>query len=429
MALEALKEIARKIMGSTAIDKKFVEEMVKDIQRALIRADVNVRQVKEISEAIKKRALSEEVPEYFDAREQILRIVYEELLKGVGEGLEIPLKKAKIMLVGLQGSGKTTTAVKLAKYFKDRGLKSAVVAGDTWRPAAYEQLKQLAEANSIAFYGEKGKSAIEVVKKALENSKEDVIIIDTAGRHALEKELIDEMIQIAKLANPDYKFLVLDAAIGQLASKQAKAFHEAIGINGIIITKFDGTAKGGGALSAAREIGIPIAFIGAGEKVEDFEKFDPASFISRLLGMGDLRSLIEKVEKIAEEEEIDAEAFLKGNFTLKDIYKQIEAMNKLGPIRKVLDMIPIFGLGVDDHTAEMTQEKMKRFKVIMDSMTEEELLNPKIIDSSRIRRIAIGSGTSQQEVRELLKYYETVKSFMKKMKKKKLPIKGLKLGI
>ncbi len=429
MALDALKDIARKIMGSTAIDKKFVEEMVRDIQRALIKADVNVRQVKEISEAIRKRALSEEVPEYFDAREQILRIVYEELLKGVGEGLEIPLKKSKIMLVGLQGSGKTTTAVKLAKYFKDRGLKAAVVAGDTWRPAAYEQLKQLAEANSIVFYGEKGKNALEVVKGALENSREDIIIIDTAGRHALEKELIDEMIAIAKLANPEYKFLVLDAAIGQLASKQAKAFHDAIGINGIIITKFDGTAKGGGALSAAREIGIPIAFIGTGEKVEDFEKFDPAGFISRLLGMGDLRSLIEKVEKIAEEEEIDAEAFLKGNFTLKDIYKQIEAMNKLGPLRKVLDMIPLFGLGVDDKTAEMTQEKMRKFKVIMDSMTEEELLNPKIIDSSRIRRIAIGSGTSQQEVRELLRYYETVKNFMKKMKKKKLPIKGLKLGI
>lgn len=429
MALEALRDLAKKIMGSTAIDKKFVEEMVRDIQRALIKADVNVKQVKEISEAIKKRALSEEVPEFFDAREQVLRIVYEELLKGIGEGLEIPLKKARIMLVGLQGSGKTTTAVKLAKFFKDRGLKSAVVAGDTWRPAAYEQLKQLAEANSIPFYGEKGKNAIEVIKKALESAKEDIIIIDTAGRHALEKELIEEMIAIAKLVNPEYKFLVLDAAIGQLASKQAKAFHDAIGINGIIITKFDGTAKGGGALSASREIGIPIAFIGVGEKVDDFEKFDPASFLSRLLGMGDLRTLMEKVERIAKEEEIDAEAFLKGSFTLKDIYKQIEAMNKLGPIRKVLEMIPGFGIGVDERTAELTQEKMRRFKVIMDSMTEEELLNPKIIDSSRIRRIAIGSGTSQQEVRELLKYYETVRAFMKKIKKKKLPIKGLKLGI
>jgi signal recognition particle subunit SRP54 len=429
MALEALKEVARKIIGSTTVDKKFVEEIVKDIQRALIKADVNIKQVKEISEAIRKRALSEEVPDYFDTREHVLKIVYEELLKGVGEGIDIPLKKARIMLVGLQGSGKTTTAVKLAKYFKDRGLKAAVIAGDTWRPAAFEQLKQLADAHSVAFYGYKGLKAVEVVKKALEVAKEDVVIIDTAGRHALEKELIDEMIEIARIANPDYKFLVIDAAIGQLASKQAKAFHDAIGINGIIITKFDGTAKGGGALSAAREIGIPIAFIGTGEKIEDFEKFDPASFVSRLLGMGDLKSLLEKVERVAKEEEIDAEAFLKGTFTLKDIYKQIEAMNKLGPLKKVLEMIPMLGLKIGDEVMEMTQEKMKKFKVIMDSMTEEELLNPKIIDSSRIRRIAIGSGTTPQDVRELLKYYETVRNVMKRMKKGKLPLKGLKFGL
>jgi signal recognition particle subunit SRP54 len=429
MALEALKEVARKIIGSTTVDKKFVEEIVKDIQRALIKADVNIKQVKEISETIRKRALSEEVPDYFDTREHVLKIVYEELLKGVGEGIDIPLKKARIMLVGLQGSGKTTTAVKLAKYFKDRGLKAAVIAGDTWRPAAFEQLKQLADANSVAFYGYKGLKAVEVVKKALEVAKEDVVVIDTAGRHALEKELIDEMIEIARIANPDYKFLVIDAAIGQLASKQAKAFHDAIGINGIIITKFDGTAKGGGALSAAREIGIPIAFIGTGEKIEDFEKFDPASFVSRLLGMGDLKSLLEKVERVAKEEEIDAEAFLKGTFTLKDIYKQIEAMNKLGPLKKVLEMIPMLGLKIGDEVMEMTQEKMKKFKVIMDSMTEEELLNPKIIDSSRIRRIAIGSGTTPQDVRELLKYYETVRNVMKRMKKGKLPLKGLKFGL
>ncbi|MCC6027907.1 MAG: signal recognition particle protein [Archaeoglobales archaeon] len=429
MALEALKEVARKIIGSTTVDKKFVEEIVKDIQRALIKADVNIKQVKEISETIRKRALSEEVPDYFDTREHVLKIVYEELLKGVGEGIDIPLKKARIMLVGLQGSGKTTTAVKLAKYFKDRGLKAAVIAGDTWRPAAFEQLKQLADAHSVAFYGYKGLKAVEVVKKALEVAKEDVVIIDTAGRHALEKELIDEMIEIARIANPDYKFLVIDAAIGQLASKQAKAFHDAIGINGIIITKFDGTAKGGGALSAAREIGIPIAFIGTGEKIEDFEKFDPASFVSRLLGMGDLKSLLEKVERVAKEEEIDAEAFLKGTFTLKDIYKQIEAMNKLGPLKKVLEMIPMLGLKIGDEVMEMTQEKMKKFKVIMDSMTEEELLNPKIIDSSRIRRIAIGSGTTPQDVRELLKYYETVRNVMKRMKKGKLPLKGLKFGL
>ncbi|MDI9646639.1 MAG: signal recognition particle protein Srp54 [Archaeoglobales archaeon] len=431
MALEALRDIAKKILGSTTVDKKLVEEVVKDIQRALIKADVNVRHVKEISEAIKKRATSEEVLPTLNAKEHILKIVYEELLKGVGEGLEIPLKKSKIMLVGLQGSGKTTTAAKIAKYFKDKGMKSAVIAADTFRPAAYDQLKQLAESCGVGFYGEKnGKNAVEIVKRGLESLKNyDMIIIDTAGRHALESELIEEMKKIADVANPEYKLLVLDAAIGQLASKEAKAFHEAIGINGIIITKFDGTAKGGGALSAAREIGIPIAFIGNGEKIDDLDRFDPAGFISRLLGMGDIRALMEKVERVMQEEEVNAEAFLKGTFTLKDIYKQIEAVNKMGPIRKIFEMLPLGGLKVDGDVLEMTQEKMKRFKVIMDSMTEEELLNPKIINSSRIRRIAIGSGTSQQEVKELLNYYETMKNVMKKMKKGKLPIRGLKIGI
>lgn len=431
MTLEALKEVARKIVGSSSVDRKFVEEMVREIQRALIKADVNVRQVKEISDAIKKRALSEDVLPALNAKEQILKIVYEELLKGVGEGLEIPLKKSRIMLVGLQGSGKTTTTVKIAKYFKDKGMKTAVVAADTWRPAAYEQLSQLAEECGIAFYGEKNeKDAVKVVQNALKELGDyDMVIIDTAGRHALEEDLIREMVEIAKVSNPDYKFLVLDAAIGQLASKQAKAFHDAIGIDGIIITKFDGTAKGGGALSAARQIGIPIAFIGTGEKVEDFERFDPAGFISRLLGMGDIKALMEKIERIASEEDLDPEAFLKGTFTLKDVYKQIETMNKMGPVRKIFEMLP-FGLGmrVDDDVMDMTQDKMRKFKVIMDSMTEEELLNPKIIDSSRIKRIAIGSGTSPQEVKELLKYYKTMKNLMKKMKKNKLPIRGLKLG-
>ncbi|WP_457550650.1 signal recognition particle protein Srp54 [Archaeoglobus sp.] len=434
MALESLKDVIRKITRSTTVDKSLVEEIVRDIQRALIKADVNVRHVKEISDAIKKRALSEEVLEGLNAREHIIKIVYEELLKGIGEGLEIPLKKSKIMLVGLQGSGKTTTSAKLAKYFKDKGLRTAVVCADTWRPAAYDQLKQLAESYGIAFYGERdNKDAVKIVENALKKLKDyDMIIIDTAGRHALEKELIDEMIEIARVANPDYKLLVLDAAIGQLASKQAKAFHDAIGIDGIIITKFDGTAKGGGALSAAREIGIPIAFIGTGEMVEDFERFDPAGFVSRLLGMGDIRALIEKVERIAKQEELDPEKFLKGTFTLKDIYKQIEAMQKMGPIKKIFELLPFgFGLKVDDDVMEMTQEKMKKFKVIMDSMTEEELLNPKIIDSSRIRRIAIGSGTTPQDVKELLKYYRTMKNVMKKMKKLekgKLPLKFKKLG-
>ncbi len=436
MALESLREVVRKITTSSSVDKYLVEEIVKDIQRALLRADVNVRLVKKISDSIKKRALSEDVLPTFNVREHIIKIVYEELMGGIGEGLDIPLKKSKIMLVGLQGSGKTTTTAKMAKYFKDKGLKTAVVAADTWRPAAYDQLKQLADSYAIGFYGKRDeKNAVKIVKNALKELKDyDMIIVDTAGRHALEEDLIEEMIQISKALMPDYKLLVLDAAIGQLASGQAKRFHEAIGIDGIVITKFDGTAKGGGALSAAREIGIPIAFIGSGEKVEDFERFDPAGFVSRLLGMGDIRALLEKVERVVSEEDLDPEAFLKGTFTLKDVYKQIEAMRKMGPLTKIIDMLPFGGMGLklDDDVMETTQEKMQKFKYIMDSMTEEEITNPSIIDSSRIRRIAIGSGTSPQEVKELLKYYKTMKNLMKRMKKGKmgkLPIKGFpKLG-
>jgi len=435
MALDSLKDVVKKITRSTSIDRALVEEITKDIQRALLRADVNVKMVKEISDAIKKRALDEDVLPTFNAREHIIKIVYEELMGGIGEGLDIPLKRSRIMLVGLQGSGKTTTTAKMAKYFLDKGMKVGVITADTWRPAAYDQLKQLSESYGISFYGEKGNdNAVEIAKNGLNAQKDyDMVILDTAGRHALESDLIQEMIDIANVMKPDYKLLVLDAAIGQLASKQARAFHDAIGINGIVITKFDGTAKGGGALSAAREIGIPIAFIGTGERVEDFDRFDPEGFVSRMLGMGDIKALMEKVERVAKEEELDPEAFMKGTFTLKDVYKQMDAMKKMGPLSKVLDMLPFgFGLKMDENAMEMTQEKMKNFKVIMDSMTDDEMLNPKKIDSSRVRRIAIGSGKSQQEVRELLKYYKTMKNIMKKMKKGKfgkMPIKGFpKMG-
>ncbi len=435
MALEALKDIAKKITHSTTMDRALVEEVSKDIQRALLRADVNVKMVKEISDSIKKRALSEDVLPTFNAREHVVKIVYEELMRGIGEGLEIPLKKSNIMLVGLQGSGKTTTTTKMAKYFKDKGMKTGVLTADTWRPAAYDQLKQMADNYTIPFYGEKrNENAVEIVKSGLKELKDcEMAIVDTAGRHALEDDLIEEMVEISKIMNPDYKLLVVDAAMGQLASKQARAFHDAIGIDGIVITKFDGTAKGGGALSAAKEIGIPIAFIGTGERVEDFEKFDPEGFVSRLLGMGDIKALMEKAQMVASEEDLDPESFMKGKFTLKDVYKQMEAMKKMGPLSKVMDMLP-FGMGMqmDENTMEVTQDKMKRFRVIMDSMTDEEMTNPKIVDSSRVKRIAIGSGTSQQEVRELLKYYKTMKNMMKKMKKGKfgkMPFKGMdKLG-
>jgi signal recognition particle subunit SRP54 len=409
----SLKESFNKLARSNKIDKKVAEEIIKDIQRALLQADVNVKLVMKLSENIKKRALKEEVLEGFDAKEHVSRIIYEEFSNILGKGTEIALKRQNIMMVGLQGSGKTTTTAKLAKYFQRKGLKTAVIGADTFRPGAFDQLSQLCKANGIPFYGEKGnKNAVELVKNGLNELKEyEVKIVDTAGRHALEDDLIQEMKDIDVVLKPDHKFLVLDAAIGQEAEAQSKKFNEAIGITGVIITKLDGTAKGGGALSAVSETGSGIAFIGVGEKIDDLEKFDPDSFISKLVGLGDLKSLMERVQESVKPDEMAVEEVLKGKFTLKEMYKQFEAINKMGPFNQILQMIPFGGLGIDlkDKDYEKTKYKLDKYKVIMDSMTEYELENPTCFNSSRIRRVAIGSGSDIAEVRELLNYYKTMK--------------------
>jgi signal recognition particle subunit SRP54 len=324
------------------------------------------------------------------------------------------------MMIGLQGSGKTTTTAKLARYFQRKGLKPAVICADTYRPGAYEQLKTLCERLNVAFYGEvDNRDAVDIVKHALpEMEKYDVRIIDTAGRHALESELIREMEEIHAMAKPDHKFLVLDAAMGQQASEQAKAFNESIGITGVVITKLDGTAKGGGALSAVSETDSSIAFIGVGEAPEDFEKFEPDRFISRLLGMGDIKTLIEKAQESLSEEDFDLEAMMRGKFTLKDMYKQLEAMNKLGPLKSVMQMLPMgkLGINISDDMYQTTKERLDKFKIVMDSMNEQELEEPRIINSSRILRISRGSGVDPEVVRELIKYHRTMQKAMKTLR-------------
>ncbi|RQD86375.1 signal recognition particle protein Srp19, partial [Methanosalsum natronophilum] len=270
----SLQDALKKLVSSGRIDERTVNEVVKDIQRALLQSDVNVSMVMEMSKKIKERALKEEVPKGMSPKEHVIRIVYQELISIIGKGTEVQLKEQKIMMIGLQGSGKTTTTAKLARYFQKKGLKPAVVCADTFRPGAYQQLKTLCERLNVPFYGEEeNKDAVEIVKRGIkEIEKYDVKIIDTAGRHALEKDLIKEMEQIHEILDPDHKFLVLDAAIGQQASEQARAFNESIRISGVIISKLDGTAKGGGAISAVSETNSSIAFIGTGETPEDFER-------------------------------------------------------------------------------------------------------------------------------------------------------------
>jgi len=416
----SLRGALKKIASASRIDKQVVDEAVREIQRALLQADVNVKLVMNLSNRIRDRALSEKPAPGMNPREHVINIVYQELLNLVGKSSPVTLEKQTIMLVGLQGSGKTTTAAKLATFFQRKGLRSAVVCADTFRAGAYDQLKALCEKQGVFFYGEKGNpDAPAVARKGLEASKKyDVAIVDTAGRHALEEDLIQEMMEIDAVVHADHKLLVMDAALGQQASEQAKAFDKAVGITGVIITKLDGTAKGGGALSAVAETNSSVAFIGVGETPSDLERFEADRFISRLLGMGDIKTLIERAQETKIEEEVDVEALMRGKFTLKDMCKQMEAINKMGPLKQIMQMLPLGGMGLDisDQEYQVTKDRLEKYRVIMSSMTEAELEDPKIITASRIKRISRGSGTQPEVVRDLLKSHKAMQKALKGMR-------------
>ena len=412
-----LKDALRKLAGKTVIDRAAVEELVKDLQRALLQADVNVKQVMQISQAIKKRALDEQPPKGVTAREHVLRIVYEELVALVGKKVEVTLGKQVILMAGLQGSGKTTTTAKLARFFKKKGMRVAVICADTFRPGAYTQVKTLCDRINVPCFGNPSEQdARKIVRDGLAQLKEEVVIVDTQGRHALEDDLITEIIELNEITNATHRWLVLDAALGQQAREQAGRFHEAVNIDGVIITKMDGTAKGGGAMSAVAETGSGIVFIGQGETVEDLEWFDPNSYISRLLGMGDLRALAERVQESIDEQDIDVNAMLSGKFTLRDMYRQLEAVNKMGPLKQVLSMLPLGGMDLPTEALDVTSQKMNKYRVIMDSMTSVELDDPTVLNGSRIQRIARGAGAQLEEVRELIKYYKMMKRTFKGLK-------------
>ena len=422
----SLRGTLDKLQGKTRITEEDVEDVVREIQRSLIQADVDISLVQELSDSIETRALDEDPPAGTSARDHVLKIVYEEMVDLVGESTELPLEEQTIMLAGLQGSGKTTSAAKMAWWFSKKGLRPAVIQTDTFRPGAYDQAKQMAGRAEVEFYGDPdADDPVQIAREGLEATADaDVHIVDTAGRHALEDDLIDEIEQIESVVDPDRNLLVLDAAIGQGAKEQAQQFDESIGIDGVMITKLDGTAKGGGALTAVDQTDSSIAFLGTGEEVGDVERFEPSGFISRLLGMGDLKQLAERVERAMEEtgledDDWDPEDMLQGSFTLKDMQKQMEAMNNMGPLDQVMDMIPGMGGGMmdqlPDDAMDVTQDRMRDFDVVMDSMTEAELEHPRAIGASQIERIARGSGKPEERVRELLQQHkmmeQTIKQF------------------
>jgi signal recognition particle subunit SRP54 len=422
----SLTDAIKKIFRASVIDEATVKELVRDIQRALLQADVNVQLVLGISKRIEERSLKEKVPPGISRREHVIKVVYEELTRFVGDkpvALKIePGKKRTIMLVGIQGSGKTTHAVKLARFFQKRGLKPALICADTYRPGALAQLQQMANRINIPVYGDaKAKDPVRVVSEGLKSfSEKDLVIVDTAGRHKEERELIKEMKALEQRIKPDEVVMVIDGTIGQQALIQAKSFHEATPIGAIIVTKLDGSARGGGALSAVAATGAPIKFIGTGEKIEDIEPFIPSRFVGRLLGMGDLETLLDKVKdaeiKVPQKK---AKAILSGKFTLTDMYEQFEAMKGMGPFRKVMKMLPGMSYNVPDEMLNTAEDRLEKWRVIIQSMRTEEKENPKIFSSSRIKRVARGSGTSEKDVKELLKQYVMMRKMLKMFKRKK----------
>ncbi len=420
----SLKNTLTKIAKAIFVDEKLINELVKDIQRALLQADVNVKLVFDLSNKIKERALKEETPAGLTKKEYLVKVVYEELVNFVGkeEGkIEIKKKPTKIMLVGLFGSGKTTQAGKLAKFYTKRGYKVALIGLDTHRPAAMDQIEQIAKKAKVpVFLDKKEKNPLNILKKfEKEFNKYNILIIDTSGRDALSKDLIEEIKKINNAVKPEENILVISADIGQAAQKQAQAFHESCGITGVIVTKMDGTAKAGGALTACAATDAKIKFIGVGEKLGDLEVFRPEGFISRLLGMGDLEALLEKAEQAISKEDAEdlGKRFLKGDFNLIDLYEQMQAMRKMGPLSKITEMIPGFSqLKMPKDLLKVQEGKLKKWRFIMDSMSREELEDPDIISITRIDRIAKGSGTSTREIRELLKQYRQSKKMAKLFK-------------
>ncbi len=414
-----------KIGGKGFVDEEVIRSACKEIQRALLQSDADVELVFDLTESIKERAMNEEPPKGLTEKEHVVNIVYEELVKFLGKDeAEIPLKGGRILLMGTFGSGKTTTSGKVARFYKNRGLKPALVACDTYRTAAYDQLKQIGEKLDVPVYGDPDEedSAV-VLKDALEKVEEEVIIVDSSGRDALNEDMVEEITKLNDILDPDERFIVIPADMGQQAGKQARRFQEELDITGVVVTKMDGTAKGGGALSACAATGASVKFIGTGEEMKDLEKYDPERFVSQLIGYGDLEGLLERIDQDQAAEQ--AKKIMEGEFTLEDFQSQMNQVQSMGSLEEVMGKIPgINKAKLPDGVLNMQEEKMDVYNYIIDSMTPDERKDPKIIDSSRKKRIAAGSGVEVEDVSELIKLYRQSKKAMKMFKGNKRGMKG-----
>jgi signal recognition particle subunit SRP54 len=412
----SLKRIFNKITGYSLVDKEKVESVIIELQRALIQADVDVGLVAELSERIRKSVLKKKMLPSMTLKEVLIKSLYDELVWFLGqEPGHVDLKGQKILLIGLFGSGKTTQAGKIAKWFQTRGVQAGMVACDTHRPAAQDQLAQLGKKIKVPVHAD-GKDPLEIAKKAMKKSKAPVLIFDSAGRDALDKELAGELRDMGKAVKPDEVWLVIPAELGQDAGRQASEFSKLVGITGIVVTKMDGTAKGGAALAACRAAGASVRFIGKGEQPGDIELYDPKRFIGRLIGYGDLAGLLEKAKEAGVDEDA-ARRMLEGKFTMSDFQEQLRSMQGMGPLNRIMDMIPGASSGLMKKLPkgfmDVQEGKMKKWGHIIRSMTPGEKDKPETINAGRVKRISAGSGTKQQEVRELLKSYKQIRKVMK----------------
>ena len=439
--LDSLKDNLRvalkKIVGASDVNEELINELCKDLQRALLAADVNVRLVLQITKNLKERSLAETPPKGLSRKDHIITILYGELSGLLGYSGELirtidrkkveenlidfhPDKKNTILMLGIQGSGKTTVVAKLARWLSKHGYRIGVIGADTWRPGALTQLKMNCSKINTPVYGEEESgNALEIVKNGLEffeSQPVDIIIIDTAGRHKEEQGLLDEMKSMYSIVTPDQVFLVIDGTIGQQAYNQAKIFHENAKISGIIITKLDGTAKGGGAIAASSATGAKVLFIGTGERIDDLEQFSPTSFVGRLLGMGDIKALLEMARNLEiQSDENQAKRLMSGKMTIEDFYSQMENMGKMG-FRNVIENLPGLSNFVKDDHLDVLQQKMEKWRFIIQSFTAEEKKNPDIIHESRRKRIARGAGVMEHDVKDLIKQYNNSKTMMKQAK-------------
>lgn len=446
-----LRGAIKKIVGASDINEELIDSLCKDIQRALLQSDVNVKLVLEITKRIKERALNEEPVRGLTRKDHIITILYGELarllgytgqtIKNIDKSQQIdekiisfePNKQSVILMLGIQGSGKTTVTAKIARWLLKHGYSVGVIGADTWRPGALTQLRMNCSRINVEVYGEEPNSnAIDIVRKGLEHfkiQKVDITIVDTAGRHKEELSLLDEMRTMRDVINPDLVLLVIDGTIGQQAFNQAKAFHEAVAVGGIIVTKLDGTAKGGGVLAASAVTGAKVMFIGTGERIDDLEVFSPTGFVGRILGMGDIKAILEMARGLElQADENQAKRLLSGKMTIEDFYAQMENVGKMG-FRNVIDNLPGLSGMVKEDQLDALEGKMEKWRFIIQSMTRDEKKNPDIINESRRKRIARGAGITEHEVKDLVKQYSNSKTMMKQAKGRQMQGMLRKFGI